>query len=400
MLRVASVPPRWAVGGWEGGSRISVIGETIDENEPARTAYNQWVAVTSRSDRSNQESPGREDGPGAPASGGGIGGRINTLTTAADEIQRRRALLAVPIAVFKKFGDDQGGHWAALIAYYGFFSLFPLLLVFTTILGFVLQGNQELQERILESALAQFPIIGETIRNNLGKIEGSFTALAIGIVGSLWAGMGVLLTLQTAMDELWDVPRRSRPNFLKGRLRAFLALFVFGAAIITSSVLAGLGTTGGSFGWALRIVTIAATFVLNALVIGSAFRYLTVARIRWRDVVPGALLSSAVWMALLALGAWLVDRQLRGSEALYGFFGIVLGLLSWIYVGAQLMLLSAELNVVLARRLWPRSLQAPPLSKSDKESLAAQATEEAARPREQVHVDFDETDDGPGRGGT
>ncbi len=198
-------------------------------------------------------------------------------------------------------------------------------------------------------------------------------ALAIGIVGSLWAGQGVLLTFQTAMDELWGVPRRSRPNFLKGRLRAFLALLVFGVAIITSSVLAGLGTSGGSFGWALRVLAVAATFALNAIVIGAAFRYLTVAPIGWRDVVPGALLSSAVWLALLALGAALVDRQLRGSEALYGFFAIVLGLLSWIYIGAQLLLLSAELNVVLARRLWPRSLQSPPLSDSDEESPAAQS---------------------------
>jgi membrane protein len=358
------------------------------------------VAVTSRSDRCNQGSPGREDAPGNSDSPGGIGGRIHTVTAAADEIQRRHTLLAVPIAVFKKFGDDQGGHWAALVAYYGFFSLFPLLLAFTTILGFVLQGNEELQERILDSALSQFPIIGQTIEDEFGELEGSYVALAVGIVGSLWAGMGVLLTLQTAMDELWDVPRRSRPNFLKGRLRAFLALLVFGAAIIMSSVLAGLGTAGGSFGWALRVVAIAATLALNALVIGSAFRYLTVARIGWRDVVPGALLSSAVWMGLLALGAWLVDRQLRGSQELYGFFGIVLGLLSWIYIGAQLMLLSAELNVVLARRLWPRSLQPPPLTEPDKESLAAQATEEAARPREQVRVDFDEADDGPARGRT
>ena len=349
--------------------------------------------MTSSGDGSNQRSPEREDAPGAPATFEGIGGRVRTVSERVDQFQSRHAVVAVPIAVFKKFGDDEGGHWAALIAYYGFFSLFPLLLAFTTILGFVLQDNEDLQERILESALAQFPIIGDTIRENLGRIEGSFTALAIGIVGSLWAGLGVLLTMQTAMNELWDVPKRSRPNFLKGRLRAFLALFVFGAAIITSSVLAGVGTTGGSFGWALRIVAIAATFTLNAIVIGAAFRYLTVAPIGWRDVVPGALLSSAVWMALLALGAWLVDRQLRGSEDLYGFFAIVLGLLSWIYVGAQLMLLSAELNVVLSRRLWPRSLQPPPLGEPDKETLAAQAVEETARPRQQVHVHFDEPDE-------
>jgi YihY family inner membrane protein len=300
--------------------------------------------------------------------------------------------LAVTVAVFKKFGDDRGGHWAALVAYYGFFSLFPLLLVFTTLLGFVVRGNEDLQERVLESALSQFPIIGEEIRENLGALQGSVGALVIGIVGAIWAGMGVILTLQSAMDELWDVPRRARPNFLKGRLRAFLALIVFGVATISASVLATLGATGGSFGWALRILAIAGTFLLNAVVIGAAFRYLTVADVRWRQVVPGALLSAGTWMVLLALGTWLVDRQLRGASELYGFFAIVLGLLSWLYLGAQMMLLSAELNVVLARGLWPRSLQPPPLTEPDREVLTAEVTEEAARPSQDVHVHFDEPD--------
>jgi membrane protein len=362
--------------------------------------------VTSQHDRpADRGSPGR-DAPGASRSSGGIGDRLKRAVASADEIHRRHLVLAVPVAVFRKFGDDQGGHWAALVAYYAFFSLFPLLLAFTTILGFVLRDNEDLQDRIVDSALSQFPIIGDAIRGELGALEGSVVALVIGIVGSIWAGMGVILTLQTAMDELWDVPRRARPNFLKGRLRAFLALLVFGVTTITASVLAGLGATGGSFGWALRIVALAATFALNAVVIGAAFRYLTVADVGWRDVVPGALLAAAVWMALLALGSWLVDRQLRGSDDVYGFFAIVLGLLSWLFIGAQMLLLSAELNVVLARHLWPRSLQPPPLTEPDTEVLTAQATEEAARPREQVHVHFDDADvpparrEGPSPGGT
>jgi hypothetical protein len=125
--------------------------------------------------------------------------------------------------------------------------------------------------------------------------------------------------------------------------------------------------------------------------------------VRWRQVVPGALLLAGTWMALLALGTWLVDRQLRGASELYGFFAIVLGLLSWLYLGAQMMLVSAELNVVLARGLWPRSLQPPPLTEPDREVLTAEATEEAARPSQDVHVHFggpDEADSGPGAGST
>jgi YihY family inner membrane protein len=304
-----------------------------------------------------------------------------------DRAQERRRAFAVPVAVFKKFGDDRGGHWAALLSYYAFFSLFPLLLVFATALSLVVQGNPELQQRILDSTLAQFPIIGNHIRENLGEIRGSGLALAVGIATSLWAGLGVILTLQETMDELWDVPRRARPDFLRRRLRALLALLALGVAAVTSAGLAALGATSSSFGW-LRILALVGTLLLNTATFGAAFRYLTVADVRWRDVLPGAATAAVGWAVLLALGSWLVRRQLTTATELYGFFALVLGLLSWIYLGAQAALLSAELNVVLARRLWPRSLQPPPLTEPDREVFAAQAEQEAVRPGQEIHVHF------------
>jgi YihY family inner membrane protein len=304
-----------------------------------------------------------------------------------DRVVRRHPVLAVPIAVFKKFGDDRGGHWAALAAYYGFLSLFPLLLVFATILGLVVQGSEQLQERNLDSALSQFPIIGDHIRENLGAIRGSVIALVAGLVGSTWAGMGVVLTLGEAMDDLWDVPRRDRPGFLKRRLRALIGLATLGVAAILSAGLTALGTTAGGVGW-LRLPALAGTFALHVLVVGAAFRYLTVASIRWREVLPGAATTAVGWMALLAIGSWLVDRQLREASELYGFFAIVIGLLSWIYLAAQLVLLSAELNVVLARHLWPRSL-VPPATSADRTGIEAEVKEESAPPAEDVHVHFE-----------
>ena len=323
--------------------------------------------------------------------GGGLGGRVRTVLARVDDVVRRHAALAVPVAVFKKFGDDRGGQWAALVAYYGFFSLFPLLLAFTMILGLVVQGNEELQDRILDSALSQFPIIGEQIRIKTGALQGSAVALVVGVVTAVWAGMGVVLTLEDAMDDLWDVPRRDRPDFVKRRVRALLGLVVLGVAAIVSSGLAALGTTTGS-GW-LRVPALVGTVALQGVVIGAAFRYLTVAPVTWRATAPGAITAAVGWTALLALGSWLVGRQLREAEPLYGFFAIVLGLLSWIYLGAQLLLLSAELNVVLSRRLWPRSLQPPPLTEPDRQALSSQAEEQEARPEQDVHVHFDETPD-------
>ncbi|MEX2203258.1 MAG: YihY/virulence factor BrkB family protein [Actinomycetota bacterium] len=306
-----------------------------------------------------------------------------------DRLQRRRPVLAIPVAVLKKFGDDRGGQWAALVAYYGFFSLFPLLLVFATLLSFAVQDDPALRLRILDSALSQFPIIGDQIQGNLGHLEGSVAALVIGIVASLWAGMGVVITIQGALNDLWDVPRRARPNFLSSRLRALLALIALGVAALAASVLAGVGTTSGGVGF--RALAFAGTFVLNAFVFAAAFRYLTVARVRWRHILPGALLAAAVWMALLVLGTWLVDRQLRHATQLYGVFALVLGLLSWIYLGAQVMLLSAEMNVVLSRRLWPRGLR-PPTTDVDRLVLSAQAEEAVALAAQDVHIHFHDLD--------
>jgi YihY family inner membrane protein len=279
--------------------------------------------------------------------------RVRRAIARADRFQRRRAWSAVPVAVLKKFGDDRGGRWAALIAYYGFLSIFPLLLAFTTILALVVEGNDELQSRILGSALAQFPIVGAEIQENLGALPGSWAALAIGLGLAIWGGIGVVLALGDALDDVWGVPRRGRPGFLRGRLRALAALAVFGALTIGSGVLAGIGATAGAPG---RWLSILGTFAFDLVAIAAAYRYLTIAGVRWREVLPGAAAAAAAWIALLSVGTWLVDRQLRHASDLYGFFGIVLGLLSWMYLGAQVLLLSAELNVVLARRLWPRGL--------------------------------------------
>lgn len=281
--------------------------------------------------------------------------RLRRAVARADRFQRERAWVAVPVAVIKKFGDDRGGRWAALIAYYGFLSIFPLLLAFTTVLSLVVQGDAELQERILGSALSQFPIVGAEIQENLGALDGSWLALGISLAIAIWGGMGIVLAIGDALDDLWGVPRRARPGFLRGRLRALAALALFGALTIGSGVIAGLGATGTLGRW----LSLGGMFVFDLLVIAAAFRFLTMAEVRWREVLPGAVTAAAAWIALLTFGTWLVDRQLRNASDLYGFFGIVLGLLSWMYLGAQLLLLSAELNVVLARRLWPRDLLAP-----------------------------------------
>jgi membrane protein len=312
---------------------------------------------------------------------------LKRLLERVDGYQQRHRALAFPFAVIKKFGDDRAGNLAALIAYYGFFSLFPLLLVFVTVLGFLLKGHPALLASVQRSALRQFPVIGADIR--VGALAGSGLALGIGIITTLWAGLGVTQAAQNAMNEIWDVPRKDRPNFLYSRLRGLLMLVVLGTITVASILLAGLGTTSGRLGLMLRIVGLAASLVLNFVLYLLAYRILTRQNLTWGQVFPGAAVAAVLWTALQALGGFYVTHQVRNAHSTYGTFAVVLGLLVWIYLGAQLTLFCAEINVVRVRRLWPRSLIQPPPSEPDERTLIDATKSEERRPEESVDVPLD-----------
>ena len=308
-----------------------------------------------------------------------------------DDFQKHRGWLGFPLAVMKKFGDDKAGNLAALIAYYGFFSMFPLLLVFVAILGLVLRNSPDLQVKIIGSALAQFPIIGDQIQENLPALsgEGAGVAVGVGTVAALWAGLGVMQAAQDALNDVWDIPIKSRPNFIETRLRALIMLVVLGTFALGSTVLAGLGTWEGSIGVVLRVAGFTGSLLLNFVAFSVAYRVLTERSLAWSDIFPGAAFAAVAWGLLQAIGSFYVSHQLKQSTQVYGFFGFVLGLLAWIYLGAQIMLLGAEINVVRKRRLWPRTLMPPPLSETDRRAMTQAAKVEERRPEQTVDVSFD-----------
>lgn len=273
-----------------------------------------------------------------------------------DRLQRRVPALGFPLAVVKKFSDDQAGHLAALIAYYGFFSIFPLLLVLVTVLGYVLQGNEGWYDKIVDSAVAQFPVIGEDI--TVGALRGDTIALAIGVAGALWAGLGVTVAAQRAMNEVWDVPHRKRRNFISARGRGLLVLISLGSLNLAITVAVGLIVAGlGNFG--VQASGYVLTLLLNVLLFWACFRLLTSSEVPTRDLWVGILLAAVGWAVLQTLGGVYVDRIVSRASTTYGFFAIVIGLLSWLYLGGQFLLYAAEANVVRVRRLWPRGLFEP-----------------------------------------
>ena len=306
------------------------------------------------------------------------------LLRRVDEQHQRRAWIALPYAVMKKFGDDQAGNLAALIAYYGFLSLFPLMLVMVTLLGLLLRNNPGLRATIKASALANFPVIGDDISRSVQSLRGSGLALAVGLVVAVWAGVGVLKVLQTAMNTVWNVPYRHRPNFFTSLLRALITLFVLGVITIASAAAGSVGA--GSDNWALGIAGVAISVVLNLVLFLLAFRILTTAEVTWGDVFPGAAVAALAWTVLQAVGGYVVSHQLQGASDTYGTFATVIGLLAWIYLGAQVTLFAAEVNVVRKRRLWPRAIVQPPLTDADERALKSYAEQEERRPEEDVDV--------------
>jgi membrane protein len=303
---------------------------------------------------------------------------------AFDSFQQRHRVLAFPVAVVKKFSDDQAGNLAALVAYYAFFSLFPLLLVFVTVLGFVLQGDPSARTAIEKSALSQFPIIGS---QNFHALKGSTSALVVGIVGALWAGLGVTRAAQQAFDRIWAVPYKHRPNFIMTRLRGLMLLFVLGVLTIISTVVSGFPSAGGLHGVPLTIAAFVLSILMNLVLFWAAFRLLTSASVATRCLLVGAVLAAIFWEILQVAGGLYVGHVLRHASVAYGTFGLVIGLLSWLYLGAQLTLYAAEVNVVRARRLWPRSLLEP-VTPADKETLKALAEVEERTDTEEIDVRF------------
>lgn len=316
-------------------------------------------------------------------------GVLDRVVGSFDRLQQRHAVTAFPVAVVKKFGDDRGSHLAALITYYGLLAVFPLLLVFVTVLGFVLDGNEGLRRDLTDSALADFPVIGTQLRRNVQALSGQGGGFVFGLLVLLWGALGVAHSAQHAMAEVWNVPVRARPGLVPRVGRSVLLLVTMAVGVIGTTLLSGVvaALTDGVLA-VLAGVLVALT--LNVPLYLAGLRILTGAEVPTRDLVPGAVLAGVAWTGLQYLGSWLVTRQLEHASELYGFFAIVLGLTFWIYLGAQILVYASEVNAVRARHLWPRSVQPPPLTSADERTLAARAKAEERHPEQHVDVTFDE----------
>ena len=315
--------------------------------------------------------------------------RAGPALAAFDRWQRERAAVAFPVAVVRKFLDDRASNLAALVAYYAFLSLFPLLLVLVSLLGFALEDDPALQQELLDSALARIPVVGTQLDDDVEPLTGSTTALAIGLAGALWAGLGVTVALLRAFEDIWDVPRVDQRTGLAARARGLLVLLVLGVAIVGATVTAGLAVGGRIGPAAERVGAIGVSLALNAVMFLAVFAVLTERPLRVGELWPGVLLAAVGSLALQAAGSWYVERAVTRASDIYGTFALVIGLLSWFWLGSHLLLLAAEVNVVRHRRLWPRSL-AGELGAADRAAFRRAAEAARQHERQEIVVRFED----------
>jgi membrane protein len=327
------------------------------------------------------------------------GGKVLTGRLARlDDWQRRHRVLGVPIGIVYKFFDDQGGYLAAVVTHYAFVAILPLLLIASSILGFVLQGHPRLEHQILTSALAQFPIVGDQL-GQPGGIQGSGWAVVIGILASTYGAIGLAQAAQNAINVVWAIPRNSRLNPIASRFRSLLWLVLAGVAIVVTAVLSSLGShlevLGTDVGIGMRSLVRIATVVIDTLVLAALMRLSTPQKDRFREVLPGAALIAVLWQLLQMLGGVYVAHVIANASEMNGVFAVVLGLVALLYIASVMAILGLETNVVIGRQLYPRALLTPftdavELTEADRRVYREYARSQRHKGFEQIHVTFDE----------
>ncbi|MFL5824686.1 MAG: YihY/virulence factor BrkB family protein [Solirubrobacteraceae bacterium] len=303
-----------------------------------------------------------------------------------DRALKRTKPTAVAVATIKKFQEDQTTNLASMIAFWAFFSVFPLFMVLVTVLGWVLPDSDK--NNVLTHVAQLFPLIdAQTVKG----LTGELWALLLGALTALWSGMGAVRTVQTAFNSVWEIPMHERPGLVKQVKRSLLALTTIGAGLVITTLISGIVTSSSSglgLGPASRIAGYVISVALDIGLFIAAFRLLTDREITIRDVLPGAVLSGVVFFVLQGLSAFIISGHLKSAQSTYGHFATVITILWWFYLQSIVTLLGAQLNVVLKHRLYPRSLVNAPQTDADHRVLQAYAAERTYQPEEKVRVEM------------
>jgi membrane protein len=321
---------------------------------------------------------------------GGPGSRLSSfgsgLVRRVDALQRRHRVLGLPVAVVRKYFDDDGPRMAALTTYYGFLSLFPLLLLATAAVTATLQSHPELQRRLLDQLVR--PDLQPQVEQALDRLPPSGVPLAVGLIGLLWAGNGGVLAVYFALNRIWGVPWRDRFGLTRQYARAFsvliltliCALLAAASALITDTVLRLPTVERG----ASAIATVGAIFAALTL----AHKVLVCRPLRLRDTWAGTVVGALIVTALLRTATTVLPALVARAGPVYGSFATVVGVFALLYLISQTLVLTVEASAVLEGRLTPRSLTGSVPNAADRRALVLLGRQQERVPGQVVTTTF------------
>lgn len=289
---------------------------------------------------------------------------IDSILKKTDGIQQKSKVIGFTHAVIKKYSEDDAGYQAALITYYGFLSLFPLLLVMVSLLDKFAQGNDAFRAKVIEGLGGYLPLIGPQLEQNIHVSDKSGIALFIGIIFTIYGARGVADAFRYALNTIWRIPKSKRPGFPKAQLRSIALIVVGGTGLIVTAILAGFATSLGHL-FIFKILSVVLSLCLLILIFSFLFRVGGSGVPSNKDVLLASAISSIGIVILQGFGGYLITNQLKNLNDLYGTFAIVLGLLFWIYLQVQVVMYAVEISIVHRYNLYPRSLTGKNLTKAD-----------------------------------
>lgn len=310
-----------------------------------------------------------------------------------DRFQQRHRWSAQLVGTVRKYGDDRGSVFAGLVTFQVFLGMLPLLVVVLTVLGGILEGSERLREAVLDSTVAQFPVVGSRIENDVSALSVSGPWLYLSIAALFYTSFGIFHSLQLALSQVWNVDGVFRQGFVSRHLHALLLYVMLFAAAVGTTVLRDVPLLQWGSSTLAGVASFLLATVVAAVLLLGVFRLVLASEVPTTHLVPAAIMAGVLWEVLQRLGAWIVTDRLVDAEDLYGTIGFVVVILFWINLLAQSVVLSNEFAVVARRRLWPRRITQPPLSDADKRVLVHLVANERRRPEQIIEVRFDDSVD-------
>ena len=282
--------------------------------------------------------------------------QIDKMLDKVDDYQRKHIVPGFIYSIIKKNSQDNGGYLTAVITYYSFLSLFPMLIVLTSLTKLILGNNSYLKNKIVGSAAHYFPIIGSQLQYSIHSPKQTGIALIVSLIITFYGARGVANVLQYSLSSIWYVPHYKNPSFINNLVRSFSIMIFGGIGLLISSVVSGYTAIPGNAVFD-RLLTLVASFLLLWLTFTFVFKFSIAGTVKIKQILVSALLTALGLQIFQTLGTLIMVHELKGLNSIYGTFALVVGLLFWIYLQTKVLLYAVGVDVIRYYHLYQRSLR-------------------------------------------